>query len=300
MDVKYSTALAVRMSDKIRIGGHLSIRGGYGKAAEEARLHCAGAFQYFPKNPRSLAVKDYDKRDASRCKEISSKHGIISVAHTPYPSNLALGQEADAGQYAAVVSSLRNDLEIAESCGSLGIVVHFGTYKKRNPLQGYQNVIQCINEVLSGWGGTAKLLIENQAGDHGMMGMTLEEMVQIRDLCQSPGSIGFCLDSCHAFASGMWRGENDDDFIPRAEQLGYLDALEVIHLNDSRYPVLSRKDRHARVGQGFIGKAGFCSLLSHPVIRTKPMIMESESGEDGTYMEDINRVFEWIEAEQPE
>ncbi|MNI93140.1 endonuclease 4 [compost metagenome] len=70
--------------------------------------------------------------------------------------------------------SLRNDLEIAEACGSIGIVVHFGTFKARNPLQGYQNIIQCINDVLSGWKGTSKLLIANQAGNHGEMGMTTE------------------------------------------------------------------------------------------------------------------------------
>lgn len=300
MDARYSTAPAVRMIAKFKIGGHLSIRGGYEKAAREASRCCAGAFQYFPKNPRSLAVKDYDKRDAFRCKEISIGYGIDSVAHTPYPSNLAAGQEESGGQYEAVVASLRNDLEIAESCGSVGIVVHFGTYKKRNPLQGYQNIIQCINEVLSGWSGTAKLLIENQAGDHGMMGMTLEEMVRIRELCYRPEYIGYCLDSCHAFAAGMWRGESDQDFMRKAEQLGYLEALEVIHLNDSRYPLLSKKDRHARVGQGFIGEAGFRNLLSHPVIRSKLFIMETEPGKDGTYRDDINRVLEWIEEEPPE
>lgn len=284
------------MTDKLRLGGHLSIRGGYGKAAEEASLHCAGAFQYFPKNPRSLAVKDYDKRDAERCREICERYGILSVAHTPYPSNLAVGPNDEEGQYERIIMSLRNDLEIAESCGSVGIVVHFGTYKQRNPLQGYQNIIQCINEVLSGWNGKAKLLIENQAGDHGMMGITLEEMVQIRNLCQSPDHIGFCLDSCHAFASGMWTGKDDTTFMSHAEKLGYFDALEVIHLNDSKYPALSRKDRHARVGMGYIGELGFRSFFRHPALRSKPLIMESETGKDGTYKEDIDKIRQWIEA----
>ncbi|MDN4070432.1 deoxyribonuclease IV [Paenibacillus vini] len=284
------------MTAKLSVGGHLSIRGGYAKAAEAAYRLGAGAFQYFPKNPRSLTVKSYDKRDAERCRELSRKYDLLSVAHTPYPSNLAATPGDAGGQFERTVASLRNDLEIAEACGSVGIVVHFGTYKERNPLQGYQNIIQCINEVLNGWQGSAKLLIENQAGDHGDMGMTLEELVQIRKLCTSPEQIGFCLDTCHAFAAGMWTGEADKDFASKAEKLGYWDGLAAVHLNDSKYPVHSRKDRHARVGQGYIGEQGFLKLLEMKDIRRQPLILESETGEDGTYREDIERVKRWVEA----
>ncbi len=284
------------MNDNVRIGGHLSIRGGYAKAAETAYRLGAGAFQYFPKNPRSLTVKDFDRRDAERCREFSRRNGILSVAHTPYPSNLAATPGDDSGQYERTVLSLRNDLEIAEACGSVGIVVHFGTYKDRNPLQGYQNIIQCINEVLNGWQGEAKLLIENQAGDHGDMGMTLEELVQIRKLCAAPELIGFCLDTCHAFAAGMWTGDGDQQFASKAEKLGYWDGLAAVHFNDSKYPAHSRKDRHARVGQGHIGEQGFLQLLEIKAIRKQPLILESETGEDGTYREDIERIRRWVKA----
>ncbi|MEF2967273.1 deoxyribonuclease IV [Paenibacillus sp. M1] len=284
------------MSAKPKIGGHLSIRAGYAGAAEAALQLGAGAFQYFPKNPRSLTVKTFDPRDAERCRRLCREHDILSIAHTPYPSNLAATPGEKGGQFERTVLSLRNDLEIAEACGSVGIVVHFGTYKDRNPLQGYQNIIQCINEVLSGWKGKAKLLIENQAGDHGGMGMTLEELVQIRNLSIAPDRIGFCLDTCHAFAAGMWGGAGDDAFVPKAEQLGYLDAMAAVHLNDSKYPHLSRKDRHARVGQGYIGESGFRRLLETEAIREKPLILESETGADGTYREDIELVGRWMEA----
>lgn len=284
------------MTAELKIGGHLSIRRGYAGAAEEAVRTGAGAFQYFPKNPRSLTVKSFDRRDAERCRQLCEKHGILSIAHTPYPSNLAVSPSDGNEQFERTVLSLRNDLEIAESCGSIGIVVHFGTYKDRNPLQGYQNIIQCINEVLRGWQGNAKLLIENQAGDHGDMGMTLEELVQIRKLCDSPQNIGFCLDTCHAFAAGMWNGESDDSFAVKAAELGYWNGLAAVHLNDSKYPVKSRKDRHARPGQGYIGENGFRSLLQMDAIRQQPLILESETGEDGTYREDMERVRRWVEA----
>ncbi|GJM69312.1 putative endonuclease 4 [Paenibacillus macerans] len=253
-----------------------------------------GAFQYFPKNPRSLTVKSFDPRDAANCRSFCREHGLVSVAHTPYPSNLAVSSD-DTAAYRRVVDSLRNDLAIAEACGSLGIVVHFGTFKSGNPLQGYQNIIQCINDVLDGWEGAAKLLIENQAGDHGDMGMTIDELVQIRRLCRDSERIGFCLDTCHAFAAGMWRGEGDEDFAEKAERLGFWDGLGAVHFNDSKYPVLSRKDRHARVGQGYIGESGFRWLLKIDAIRNAPLIFESETGEDGTYRDDLERVRRWVE-----
>lgn len=284
------------MTAKLKVGGHLSIRRGYFGAAKAALQLGAGAFQYFPKNPRSLAVKSFDAQDAANCRKFCAEHDLVSIAHTPYPSNLAVSPSADAAAYRRVVDSLRNDLEIAEACGSLGIVVHFGTFKSRNPLQGYQNIIQCINDVLSGWNGSVKLLIENQAGDHGDMGMTIEELVQIKSLCRDSQHIGFCLDTCHAFAAGMWWGEGDESFAAKAYRLGYWDGLSAVHLNDSKYPVLSRKDRHARVGQGYIGESGFRWLLQIEAIRKSPLIFESETGEDGTCKDDLEQVRRWVEA----
>ncbi|MFD1175670.1 deoxyribonuclease IV [Paenibacillus puldeungensis] len=284
------------MTADVKVGGHFSIRGGYYGAAKAAYQLEAGAFQYFPKNPRSLTVKSFDAKDAASCCSFCKQHGLVSIAHTPYPSNLAVSQKTNLNAYQKVVDSLRNDLSIAEACGSLGIVVHFGTIKSGNPLQGYQNIIQCINDVLSDWQGEAKLLIENLAGDHGDMGMTMEELVQIRRLSRYPERIGFCLDTCHAFAAGMWRGEVDEDFDKKAEQLGYFEGLAAVHLNDSKYPYISHKDRHARIGQGYIGESGFRWLLQIEAIRKVPLIFESETGEDGTYRDDLERVRRWLEA----
>ncbi|WP_068617440.1 deoxyribonuclease IV [Paenibacillus tuaregi] len=284
------------MTSKVKVGGHLSIRGGYAGAAKTASIMGAGAFQYFPKNPRSLGVKAFDPRDAEKCRVWCKENDILSVAHTPYPSNLAVDSQKDPEGYRRIVESLRNDLNIAEACGSIGIVVHFGTSKAGNPLQGYKNVIQCINEVLRDWSGAAKLLIENQAGDHGDMGMTMEEMTQIRKLCESPEHIGFCLDTCHAFAAGVWQGAEDNSFVEKGHKLGFWEEVRVIHLNDSKYPLGSRKDRHARVGHGYIGEAGFRKLLTALDIRDKAFILESETGEDGTYKRDMEQVSLWAEA----
>lgn len=279
--------------DSLKIGAHYSIRGGVAGAAKAALADGAGAFQYFSKNPRSLSVKKWNQSDAQTCIAIGAQNALVSVIHTPYPGNLAADPAAEEELHLKTAASLRNDLEMAEAYGSIGIVVHFGNFKQRNPLQGYKNIIQCIDKILDSWKGSAKLLLENQAGNHGDMGMTMEELLQVRKLCGNPDHVGFCLDTCHAFAAGMWMGAEDTLFFKKAEQLGFWEHVDCIHLNDSVYPAGSRRDRHARVGQGFIGAAGFRRLLGTRRVRDVPLIMETEAGSDHTYREDIALVTSW-------
>ncbi|MFB5758877.1 deoxyribonuclease IV [Paenibacillus medicaginis] len=278
------------------LGAHVSTRRGFYKAAQRAREAGALSFQYFPKNPRSLALKTLDVPDAEACRGYCADHHLISIAHSPYPVNPAAGASRGEAAYALMVASLLNDLEIAEACGSVGIVVHFGHLRSSDPLEGYKNIIGCLDAVLGRWTGKAKILLENQAGDHGSMGTTLEEMVQIRSLSKFPARIGFCLDTCHAFAAGLWNGGVDESLLDKGVQLGYWDALCAVHLNDSRYPGGERKDRHARVGSGYIGELGFRWLLGQRPFQHIPLIMETEQGSDGTHRADIRKVWEWAEA----
>jgi deoxyribonuclease-4 len=264
----------------MRLGCHVSIRGGYLAAAKRATAIGAQSYQYFPKNPRSLAVKTFDERDAALCRAYCREHGLVSIAHSPYPVNIAA---ADERLRKAVVASLRNDLAICEACGSVGLVVHFGKYRGKTPLQAYQNSLQCINEVLDGWRGEAKLLIENLAGEGTDIGMTLEESVQIRKLSASPDKIGFCLDTCHLFASGVWDGGNWAEVRDRARQIGYFDHLLALHLNDSMYPAHSRRDRHEQAGRGRIGAAALRDVLLTPELANVPVVLETPVGTDGTH-----------------
>jgi deoxyribonuclease-4 len=275
----------------MRIGSHVSTRNGYREAARRAAAIGGDAYQYFPKNPRSLHIKDFDRRDAQSCAEWCRENGLVSIAHGPYPVNPAAeGQPAE-----VMARSTLNDLEIAEACGSIGVVVHFGVYKGKDPLQGYRNIIQWINRVTSEWSGKAKVLLENQAGDHGIIGTTPEELVQIRNLCGSPEQVGFCLDTCHLFASGQWAPGKWADFAERARQLGYWESLAAVHLNDSRYESGSRRDRHAVIGKGWIGEDGFREMLAAPELRDVPLMLETPTGEDGTHRDQVALVRKWSE-----
>ncbi len=234
-----------------------------------------------------------DLKDAMACAAYCREQDIVSIAHTPYPVNMAAGLARGESHYRLTVESLMNDLVIAEACGSLGIVVHFGHLNNEDVLLGYQNIIRCMNDVLSSWTGQAKLLIENQAGDHGIMGITLEELVKVRELADYPEKIGFCLDTCHLFAAGQWNVHDTHSLLQKGKDLGYWEHLMAVHLNDSKYGAGSKKDRHARIGQGMIGTKALQELVLSPELAGIPFVLESEKGADGTHREDIAEVLSW-------
>ncbi|HZH58843.1 MAG TPA: deoxyribonuclease IV [Metabacillus sp.] len=276
----------------MKFGCHVSIKNGYFAAAKQALNIGAKAFQYFPKNPRSLSVKEFDQEDAKRCSTFCIDHDLFSIAHTPYPTSLTPTPD----KKEIIIASLLNDLEIAESCGSIGVVVHFGhLIDENNPLSSYQLMIEMLNLVLLQWNGECKLLIENNAGKSGALGITLEELVQIRKLADNPEKIGFCLDTCHAFASGLWSGDTNTDFWQKSIDLGYLDDLKVIHLNNSKYPHGSRKDRHANIlGNGYIKSDDFKKLFRLDFLSTIPFVLETPSNEGVSHSEEINMLYQFV------
>ena len=272
----------------MKFGSHVSIRDGYLGAAKQALSMNAAAFQYFPKNPRSLKLKAFNKENAMLCKAFCEENKLESVAHTPYPTSLTPRDDAKRNK---VIQSLLNDLEIADACGSIGAVVHFGkAISTHDPLAGYQLMIEILNEVLVEWQGDCKILLENSAGKQGTMGTTLEELVQVRKLCDDPEKIGFCFDTCHAFASGLWNGNNWQDVMKKGEQLGYVEQLEVIHFNNSKYDTGLGKDRHANIfNDGYITETQFDQLIQNPQLNEIPFILETPK-EKVSHQEEIKQL----------
>lgn len=270
----------------MNIGTHISIRSGYLAAAKAADSKGMKAYQFFAKNPRSLQIKQFDMQDAEACRKFIIQQHIRSVIHTSYPVNLAVEDER---MRAATLHSLRNDLQICEACGAIGLVVHFGKYKGKDKLQGYQLIIRMLDELLADWHGQTMVLLENQAGGGLIMGTTFEELTQIRKLSAYPHKIGFCFDTCHAFASGYWSGANSVELLKKGEKLGYWEQLKVVHLNDSAYPSGSGRDRHAPLGEGEIGWTAFKQLMSADVMHGLPMILETPEKNNSTHAQQIKR-----------
>ncbi|WP_134701406.1 deoxyribonuclease IV [Ammoniphilus sp. YIM 78166] len=273
----------------MKLGSHVSIRHGYKAAAQTAVRNGAEAYQYFPKNPRSLSVKTFDQKDAEQCAAFCKENGILSIAHAPYPVNLSLEGEE---MRQALQLSLANDMEIAQACGSVGLVVHFGKYKGHDPLEGYKLMIDMLNRLLVDWEGDLLLLIENNAGQGGRMGITLEELVQVRKLSSYPEKIGFCLDTCHAFASGLWNGSNWSEVESHGKDLEYFKHLKAIHLNDSAYGYASFRDRHANVGKGKIGMEGMAQFLQSSVIQGLPVVLETPDSAGYSHPDEIRFIRE--------
>lgn len=274
-------------------GCHLPLRGGYAHAAQLAvQLQQAvgvRSYQYFSKNPRGLSVKSGFETDAQTARNICRQHGIESIAHTPYPTNLAVDAARSPEKFQLTVQSLLNDLMIAEACGSVGIVVHFGSYKggagasatDAEKLHSYENIIVTLNTVLSVWNGHAKLLIENQAGNHGGLGATFEELVSIRRLSNFPDKIGFCFDTCHAYASGLWNPSATNEMLEAGSCHDYWNHVQAVHLNDSREAYGSKQDRHANLGQGYIGADSIAILLRSKELEHCMFVLETPGDASG-------------------
>jgi deoxyribonuclease-4 len=254
------------------------------------------AFQYFPKNPRSLNLKAFNTVDAKACAQFCAEKDLLSIGHAPYPLNLAVAKD----QQSQMVDALLNGLEITDTCGSIGLVVHFGKFSGKDMLEGYKNILQVLNETLQHWHGRAHILLENQAGGGNNMGITLEELTQIRALSNYPDKIGFCLDTCHAFASGLWNGTNWSEVEANGERLGFWPHLKAIHLNDSVYPSGSFRDRHANIGQGFIGSEHMSTLLSSAYVRDVAIVLETAPSIDGTHRDEIKYVKQLVIATEVE
>lgn len=285
------SAITNQAGETMYVGSHVSIKNGYEHAARKAYLLGANAFQYFPKNPRSITVKQFDRNSAENCAKFCQENRIVSIAHTPYPTKLI---PESAKTEVQIIKSLINDLEIAETCGSIGVVVHFGTMRGEPNIEGYKKMIYILNTVLENWQGKALILIENNAGSGTNMGITLEEMVQVRKLTDYPEKVGFCLDTCHAYASGLWNGDNWDEVSKKGSELDYFQHLKAIHINNSKYPSGKRKDRHANLKDGFISKVQWANFLSSPVIKNIPLILETPDHEKYTHEHEIKILKEWL------
>ncbi|MBC8079304.1 MAG: deoxyribonuclease IV [Gorillibacterium sp.] len=266
------------------MGCHVSIRRGYLECARRALGMGAGAFQFFPKNPRSLTIKNYDPSDAAKCAAFCREHQLASVTHAPYPTNLAIKEPE---LLDLIIRSLQNDLAITNACGSIGLVVHFGKSKSSDPLEGYRDILDCLNRVLLDSEGESLVLLENQAGEGSTMGTTLHELVQIRSLADKPEKIGFCFDTCHAYGSGLWKKGKWAELERLGTELDYWRHVKVVHFNDSVYPSGSFKDRHAQVGSGLIGLEQMSQVIRSAQLSANPFILETAEGVDGTHKEEM-------------
>lgn len=269
---------------EMKFGCHISISRGFEKAAKTAYDLGARSFQVFTKNPRSLRQKKLDLEDAERGVSFCKQHGLTLVAHTPYITNLSTPKE---DLHQLTIRSIREDLQIASAYGAVGAVVHCGKHVGQGEEKGKKKMIETLNRILDDYHGSAKLLLENTAGQGSEIGLTIEELVEIREATEGKEYIGFCFDTCHGFAAGIWSDSTFDELVATMEQSGYLKHLVAVHFNDSKAEFHSRKDRHEKIGEGKIGFKALARFLHSPAFEGLPFILETPVQKEAEYADEI-------------
>lgn len=254
----------------MKIGCHLSISKGF-KAAAEAALQLGGqSFQFFTKNPRAFRGKG--PQDGPEGAALCREHGLVAVAHAPYVTNLST---PDPELHEITVQSLVQDLQIAERCGAIGLVVHCGKHLDRGEEYGVARMVETLDRILAEYEGPVPILLENTAGQGSELGTDLEELLRIRERVAQKDRIRFCFDTCHAFVAGQYDPEDWERYAERMRAIGYRDLLVAVHLNDAKAPRGSRRDRHENLGKGYIGEAGLTAILRSDIFAGLPVVLET-------------------------
>ena len=266
----------------MRVGCHVSISGSIDRAVDNAVQRGCTAFQLFTRNPRGWYAKDLDEQtiDAFRTKMDGQEgiNGSAVCAHMPYLPNLA--SPKDEG-FAKSVASLKDEVR---RCGLLGIpyvVTHLGSHLGTGEEAGIDRLVRGLCEAAAATGdaeGDVMILLENTAGQKNSVGSDLGQLGDILRRCKPAGRFGVCLDTCHAFVAGYditTRAKARDVFAEFDSSVG-MERLKIIHLNDAKGELGSKRDRHYHIGLGEIGEEGISETIRIAVEHGDiPLILET-------------------------
>lgn len=256
-------------------GAHISISKGYEHAVKEALSIQANTLQFFTRNPRGSAAKALNPVDINKMKELikQSDFGPL-VAHAPYTLNLA-SSKPEAREFSMRV--LREDLERMDVVGASYIVLHPGSHVGDGLKTGILRISSALKEVVTGK-ERVMVLLETMSGSGTEVGYTFEQLYEIIDKTGNPDAFGICFDTCHALGAGYDIIDSLDEVLLKFDEILGLSNLKVIHLNDSKFPLGSRKDRHANLGEGKLGQNAIKNIIAHPTLKDKPFLLETPGG----------------------
>jgi deoxyribonuclease-4 len=261
---------------ELRIGAHLTIAKGLPDAARLARAIGADTFGFHTRNPRGSAARAIPPEEVAAWEELRRRYDLGPlVGHLPYTINLGTPKE---GIWEFGKRVVREDLQRCDAFGAYGIVLHPGHCSGDDVDAGVERVAAALAEVLDGARGVRTLLLlEGMAGQTGEIGATPAQLGAILDRLGRPDGLGVCLDTCHLFASGYDLRTRDgvDAMLADFGRWVGLERVRALHLNDSKFGLGSRKDRHELLGRGELGRAGLAAVLGHPFLRELPIIIET-------------------------
>ena len=256
----------------LHIGCHLSSSKGFAAMGRQALELGADTFQFFTRNPRGSRAKDMDIADAAALNALLAEHRFAPlVAHAPYTLNLC-GKEADNRRFAA--ETMADDLARLEHLPGNYYNFHPGSHVGQGTETGIDLIAQGINAILTPELSTT-VLLETMAGKGSEVGGRFEELRDIIDRVALSDKVGVCLDTCHVFDGGYDIVNDLDGVLAEFDRVIGLHRLKAIHLNDSKNPFASHKDRHACLGDGHIGLEALRRIVRHPALQGLPFCLET-------------------------
>ena len=253
------------------IGCHLSATGGYAAMVRTALEIGANTFAFFTRNPRGSRAKAEDPADAAKAAAMLREHGFGRlVAHGAYTMNLCT---ADPEARAFAASVLEDDLRRMAALPGNYYNFHPGSHVRQGVEAGIEYISAALRQALR-HGYPVQVLLETMAGKGSEIGGRFEELKAILDAVGSD-QVGVCLDTCHVYDGGYDIVGDLDGVLAEFDRVIGLDRLKALHLNDSKNPFSSHKDRHACIGEGSLGISAMAGIVNHPVLKDKPMILET-------------------------
>ena len=255
----------------VKIGCHIPAAGGYTAMVERALSIGADTFQYFTRNPRGGRAKDIDPDDVTAFLAYAAEHHFATIlAHAPYTLN-PCAQKEETLQFAR--QTMADDLKRMEYTPHQFYNFHPGCHVGQGDEVGIDLIAQTVNEAMFD-GMTTTVLLETMAGKGSEIGGRFEEL---RDILDAVGSenVGVCLDTCHVYDGGYDIVNDLNGVLAEFDRVIGLDRLHALHLNDSKNPFASHKDRHECLGKGSLGLETFRRIVNHPQLKDKPMILET-------------------------
>ena len=260
------------------IGCHLSSSAGYENMVKTALSIGADTFQFFTRNPRGSKAKAPDGDDMRRASELMRANNFApAVAHAPYTLNPASSKEE---VRAFAYDIFLDDLKILENLPGNYYNFHPGSHLGDGSVEGVKRTTDILNRVLTPDLHTT-VLIETMAGKGSEIGASFEEIKAIIDGVELSGKLGVCLDTCHVSDGGYDVINEFEKVLDEFDKIIGLDMLCAIHLNDSKNPSGAKKDRHEKIGDGFIGIDAITKIINSPRLKGKPFVLETPNELDG-------------------
>ena len=262
----------------LTIGCHLSASKGYLDMAKTAVSINANTFQFFTRNPRGGAAKPIDENDIKAFLQYSKENGIDKIlAHAPYTLNAA---SADESIREFALNTMIDDIRRMEYTPNQMYNFHPGSHVKQGADVGIELISAHLNKVLYE-GMTTTVLLETMSGKGSEVGRNFEEIRAIIDRTELSDKLGVCLDTCHIYDGGYDIVKNLDGVLEEFDRIIGIDRLKAIHINDSKNPYSSHKDRHETIVNGYIGSEAMERIINHKALRDLPFYLETPNELDG-------------------